>query len=665
MSAAEFRAIERALTQRRAQERAKTARTVAPLDRARNRRIQDGQNVRVFEKPVPVKYDDTAPRAPPAPRDSAPLDALFRRILERMSNPATRRLHKEAHKVIKREKLNIKPPTLEEVRAYLAHDPRFQAKFPVNDYPGRAQYGSRPYEILGADLIERDKTTKTVEGNIEEPPENQTTAPVAGNKRLGKLQTMILVIGDRFTRRVWATTLATKTTEDVVAGFRKLLTEIHAEAKSVYNQSVKGRKLDKTSFTPRQMVTDMGLKAGKLTELLLNQGMVHRLKNTSNRQELQNNAVLDAAIKRIQEILQERRVKAGTDGAPDPVWVRHVPPTIEEYNRDSTMGVGMMGSAPDDARTSRVVQFNVQEASAQALAESQKTVEKAEKRLIPGEGLPGTGAFKKVVKDPDELAGRGARRTGDDRWEGKVLRINKIRAGQVKDQDGDWHSMTKVLPVPAATKSTATVRVERSTLSLRRARDDPAVRKFVKEKIVPEFQKITTKTATWRIMQPAIKLNNSFPANMEIFKKAYGTAAKSFAPIRIFKELFPEMFKVTGSKGQPVVKLINPTLPDEGTDPAAPAEEEEVVGRADPEELRQVFGKYAKGLREHIDKQEGKSLTMSKVGWYLNKQPLYTKAFNDRSLSTKKGDPSKILRALGFRLIPQPHPKLPIVKNPA
>ena len=80
---------------------------------------------------------------------------------------------------------------------------------------------------------------------------------------------------------------------------------------------------------------------------------------------------------------------------------------------------------------------------------------------MAGEGLTGTGASKKVVKDPDELAGRGARRTGDDRWEGKVLRINELRAGQVKAQAGDWHSMTKVLPVPAATKSTKTVRVER------------------------------------------------------------------------------------------------------------------------------------------------------------------------------------------------------------
>ena len=36
-------------------------------------------------------------------------------------------------------------------------------------------------------------------------------------------------------------------------------------------------------------------------------GIVHRMKVSSNREELQSNSVLDAAIKKIQDILQERR----------------------------------------------------------------------------------------------------------------------------------------------------------------------------------------------------------------------------------------------------------------------------------------------------------------------------------------------------------------------
>ena len=43
--------------------------------------------------------------------------------------------------------------------------PKAKAKFPVPQYPGRAQYGSRPLEILGADLIIKEKSTLNVPGN--------------------------------------------------------------------------------------------------------------------------------------------------------------------------------------------------------------------------------------------------------------------------------------------------------------------------------------------------------------------------------------------------------------------------------------------------------------------------------------------------------------------
>ena len=98
-------------------------------------------------------------------------------------------------------------PTQEEVRKFLADNPRFQAKFPVPEFPGRNQYGNHPLEILGADLIEKDKTTRNVKGNLDVN---------------GELQTMILVVGDRFTRKVWATTLPGKSTDEVLAGFKKL-----------------------------------------------------------------------------------------------------------------------------------------------------------------------------------------------------------------------------------------------------------------------------------------------------------------------------------------------------------------------------------------------------------------------------------------------------------
>ena len=64
------------------------------------------------------------------------------------------------------------------------------------EFPGRAQYGFRPLEILGADLIEKDESTH----------------PVQGNYKNGDLQRLILVVGDRLTRKCWATTRPGKST---------------------------------------------------------------------------------------------------------------------------------------------------------------------------------------------------------------------------------------------------------------------------------------------------------------------------------------------------------------------------------------------------------------------------------------------------------------------
>ena len=69
----------------------------------------------------------------------------------------------------------------------------------------------------------------------------------------------------------------------------------------------------------------------------------------------------------------------------------------------------MMSSEPDEAVKSKTIQFNLQEASGDALAESIKPVLKAKAQLDKD------GEFKEVVKDPDELRGRGKRRAGEDR----------------------------------------------------------------------------------------------------------------------------------------------------------------------------------------------------------------------------------------------------------
>ena len=243
--------------------------------------------------------------------------------------------------------------------------------------------------------------------------------------------------------------------------------------------------------------------------------------------------------------------------------------------------------------------------------------------------------------------------------------MKDIRAGQIMDQRGVYHSMTKVQPVPSSTQDSKTVRVERSTLSLRKARNNKPVRDFVEKRIVPYLEKRPGKSVNSRVMLPALGLvrvggrkATELSPNLKIFANAMSTTAKSFTAIRIFRDLFPEMFQVTTeSQNSNIIKLISSKLPPLDTDPTtAPSSSGDVSQR-----LRNDFQKYARGLKEHITK-EG-SLTISKAGIYLNSQPGFREAFQNTPGLGKDGGTKKILEALGFRIIPVPG-KMPLVRNP-
>ncbi len=95
------------------------------------------------------------------------MEPLLRRVLQDTSVPSQLKVLAKAKLLIKEDPAfqGLQPPTHAEVRAFLADKPRWQAKAPVPEFPGRNQLGSRPLEILGADLIEKDKTTINVTAN--------------------------------------------------------------------------------------------------------------------------------------------------------------------------------------------------------------------------------------------------------------------------------------------------------------------------------------------------------------------------------------------------------------------------------------------------------------------------------------------------------------------
>ena len=160
-----------------------------------------------------------------------------------------------------------------------------------------------------------------------------------------------------------------------------------------------------------------------------------------------------------------------------------------------------MNSEPDEAAsgpTSKIIQFNIQEASAEALAESQKPVLKAKAQLDKD------GAFKEVVKTKEELAGRSKRRAAEDRWQGKVNHVTGHRFGLVKDArnftKSNEPSMTKVQPVPSRTADTETLRLERGSANLLKARNEDRVREFVSSRIVPLMQDKPDQTSNLRVV---------------------------------------------------------------------------------------------------------------------------------------------------------------------
>ena len=242
----------------------------------------------------------------------------MQRILSTMSVPSQRKVLIRAQELVRTPEFRDVPaPTPDEVRAFLADKPRFQAKFPVPEFPGRAQYGFRPLEILGADLIEKDKTTRAVKGNMKG----------------GELQRFILVVGDRFTRKCWATTLPGKSTPEVIAGFRELWPEILKDAGA--SRTVRAGIKEDTG--PKQIVVDSATWAtsAELAAWMRKRGVIVREKNSADRAQLQNNSILDSSIKKIQA---RRRAALG-------VWAstRRVP---AEGRPRGAEACGVYGYAP-------------------------------------------------------------------------------------------------------------------------------------------------------------------------------------------------------------------------------------------------------------------------------------------------------------------------------
>ena len=132
--------------------------------------------------------------------------------------------------------------------------------------------------------------------------------------------------------------------------------------------------------------------------------------------------------------------------------------------------------------------------------------------------------------------------------------------------------------------------------------------------------------------------------NLQLFAVAMGTAGKDFVALRIFHELFSDMFEVRVYDDYVrYVVLINPNLPEEDTDPP---DSTLIPSGTRKDFLADYFENYREEIEEKIN-EGGGSAPVNKLGGYLQTLP----EFNDRVYNAALGKTRRleqIVEALGF-----------------
>jgi hypothetical protein len=233
-----------------------------------------------------------------------------------------------------------------------------------------------------------------------------------------------------------------------------------------------------------------------------------------------------------------------------------------------------------------------------------------------------------------------------------VLRIREVRMGMVEDQSGKVHSITKVQPVPAATQSSTTLRMERGTLGFRKARSDAAGRAFIRGRVVPALRNQPEKMMNARVLFPLLGLDTGgresrvLKPNQQIFEKHIG-GGQSFKSQRIFDTVWPDMFQVrVYSQNTRLIKLISAALPDAETDPP---EKNEVTGLTHDDLIREIFSGYTEEIKREIRDNHAGEWTLGRLGIWLTERNDWEARVEVASMG-KTRVTTRILRALGFHV---------------
>ena len=133
--------------------------------------------------------------------------------------------------------------------------------------------------------------------------------------------------------------------------------------------------------------------------------------------------------------------------------------------------------------------------------------------------------------------------------------------------------------------------------------------------------------------------------NLQLFAVAMGTAQKNFAALRIFHELFSDMFEVRVYDGAVrYVVLTDPELPPPDSDPPPSTLIDPAGTRKDF--LAEYFDKYRGAIVRKLEEGGGQT-PINKLGEHLQTLPEYNDRVSNAGLGkTKRLE--QIVEALGF-----------------
>ena len=221
----------------------------------------------------------------------------------------------------------------------------------------------------------------------------------------------VLVVVDVFSRYAWAVPMESKSQEDAVKAFGKVLW-------------TSGRK-------PAEINSDGGQEFGAaFTEFVEKKGIAHRTKQTNHTNAL---AVVDAVILRLKEILRQELAESSSQN-----WVKFLPRAVKAYNGNSHDH--LMGTAPEQVKSNAVLQYSLEKQAGQDAAVN---VRQHQDRVA---ALQAAGAFRVL------LPKKTFTRTSTARWSNEVHQVSHFIGPEVVDEKGARFPVRDTLPVPSGSR---------------------------------------------------------------------------------------------------------------------------------------------------------------------------------------------------------------------